>query len=326
MTQPGDVRIRRALLSVSDKRGIVEFARGLAGLGVELVSTGGTAAELRAAGLSRPPDRGLHRLPGDHGRPRQDAAPAALRRPARAPRRPAAHGRGRRARHRVRRPRVREPLSLRAHRRPARRHPARDPREHRRRRPVDDPRGGQELRLLRRRHPAGELRRDPAGARGHGRAPLARHARVAGGRGVLVHRPLRHGDRALVRRAAGGLPAAAHGRLREGHRPRVRREPASARRLLRAGRHAHARALDGAPGGGPRPLVQQRARPQRRPAAGQRVRGPGVRDHQAQQPVRRRDRQHGARGLRARAGLRPGVGLRRRRVPQPGGRRCSSRD
>ena len=52
MTQPGDVRIRRALLSVSDKRGIVDFAEGLAGLGVELVSTGGTAAELRAAGLT----------------------------------------------------------------------------------------------------------------------------------------------------------------------------------------------------------------------------------------------------------------------------------
>ena len=51
MTQPGDVRVRRALLSVSDKRGIVEFARGLAGLGVELVSTGGTARELTEAGL-----------------------------------------------------------------------------------------------------------------------------------------------------------------------------------------------------------------------------------------------------------------------------------
>jgi phosphoribosylaminoimidazolecarboxamide formyltransferase/IMP cyclohydrolase len=45
------VTIRRALLSVSDKRGIVEFARGLAGLGVELVSTGGTATELATAGL-----------------------------------------------------------------------------------------------------------------------------------------------------------------------------------------------------------------------------------------------------------------------------------
>jgi phosphoribosylaminoimidazolecarboxamide formyltransferase/IMP cyclohydrolase len=51
MTQPGDVRIRRALLSVSDKRGIADFARGLAGLGVELVSTGGTARELADAGL-----------------------------------------------------------------------------------------------------------------------------------------------------------------------------------------------------------------------------------------------------------------------------------
>jgi phosphoribosylaminoimidazolecarboxamide formyltransferase/IMP cyclohydrolase len=45
------VKVRRALLSVSDKRGIVEFARGLAELGVELVSTGGTASELEAAGL-----------------------------------------------------------------------------------------------------------------------------------------------------------------------------------------------------------------------------------------------------------------------------------
>src|SRR4051794_11398360 len=50
-TTPGSVRVRRALLSVSDKRGIVDFARGLAGLGVELVSTGGTAKELLDAGL-----------------------------------------------------------------------------------------------------------------------------------------------------------------------------------------------------------------------------------------------------------------------------------
>ncbi len=44
--------IRRALLSVSDKTGIVELARGLAGLGVELVSTGGTARVLAEAGLA----------------------------------------------------------------------------------------------------------------------------------------------------------------------------------------------------------------------------------------------------------------------------------
>ena len=44
--------IRRALLSVTDKTGLVEFAKVLAGFGVELISTGGTAAALRAAGLS----------------------------------------------------------------------------------------------------------------------------------------------------------------------------------------------------------------------------------------------------------------------------------
>ena len=51
VTAPGAVRIARALLSVSDKRGVVEFAQGLADLGVELVSTGGTARELTEAGL-----------------------------------------------------------------------------------------------------------------------------------------------------------------------------------------------------------------------------------------------------------------------------------
>jgi phosphoribosylaminoimidazolecarboxamide formyltransferase/IMP cyclohydrolase len=44
--------IRRALLSVSDKTGIAEFAGRLASLGVELVSTGGTAKALREAGLA----------------------------------------------------------------------------------------------------------------------------------------------------------------------------------------------------------------------------------------------------------------------------------
>ena len=43
--------VRRALLSVSDKRGLVDFARGLHELGVELVASGGTATALRDAGL-----------------------------------------------------------------------------------------------------------------------------------------------------------------------------------------------------------------------------------------------------------------------------------
>jgi phosphoribosylaminoimidazolecarboxamide formyltransferase/IMP cyclohydrolase len=46
-----NVPVRRALLSVSDKTGVVDLARALAAAGVELVSTGGTAAALRAAGL-----------------------------------------------------------------------------------------------------------------------------------------------------------------------------------------------------------------------------------------------------------------------------------
>src|SRR5262245_33188677 len=43
--------IRRALLSVSDKTGLVPFAKRLAALGVELLSTGGTQRELAGAGL-----------------------------------------------------------------------------------------------------------------------------------------------------------------------------------------------------------------------------------------------------------------------------------
>ncbi len=52
---PGEVRVRRALLSVSEKEGIVDFARGLVELGVEIVSTGGTSRELAAAGIAARP-------------------------------------------------------------------------------------------------------------------------------------------------------------------------------------------------------------------------------------------------------------------------------
>ena len=45
------VRVRRALISVSDKTGVVDFARGLSEMGVELLSTGGTASAIRDAGL-----------------------------------------------------------------------------------------------------------------------------------------------------------------------------------------------------------------------------------------------------------------------------------
>jgi len=46
------VPVRRALLSVSDKTGLLDLARGLDALGVSLISTGGTAHTLRQAGIS----------------------------------------------------------------------------------------------------------------------------------------------------------------------------------------------------------------------------------------------------------------------------------
>ena len=45
------VRVKRALISVSDKTGVVDFARGLSEMGVEILSTGGTASSIREAGI-----------------------------------------------------------------------------------------------------------------------------------------------------------------------------------------------------------------------------------------------------------------------------------
>ncbi len=45
-------RIQRAILSVTDKTGLVDFARQLSGLGIELISTGGTAKLLRDSGIA----------------------------------------------------------------------------------------------------------------------------------------------------------------------------------------------------------------------------------------------------------------------------------
>src|SRR6202451_2797144 len=45
-------RIQRAILSVTDKTGLVDFARKLSALGIELISTGGTAKLLRDSGVT----------------------------------------------------------------------------------------------------------------------------------------------------------------------------------------------------------------------------------------------------------------------------------
>ena len=44
--------VRRALVSVSDKRGLICFARGLDALGIEILSTGGTCRQLNEAGIA----------------------------------------------------------------------------------------------------------------------------------------------------------------------------------------------------------------------------------------------------------------------------------
>src|SRR5262245_57706196 len=44
-------RVQRALVSVSEKRGIVDVCRALADMGVQILSTGGTANALRGAGI-----------------------------------------------------------------------------------------------------------------------------------------------------------------------------------------------------------------------------------------------------------------------------------
>ena len=50
--EPGGVRVRRALISVSDKTGVIDLAKGLIEAGVEVVSTGGTARALTETGLA----------------------------------------------------------------------------------------------------------------------------------------------------------------------------------------------------------------------------------------------------------------------------------
>ena len=173
MTQPGEVRIRRAVLSVSDKTGIVEFARGLADLGIEIVSTGGTAPALEAAGIAvRAIDdfTGFPEIMGGRVKTLHPKLYAGLL----ARRDDPAHMVA-----------AEEhdiefvdlvcvnlyPFEETAARRGVDRR--RGDREHRHRRADDGPRGGEELHLRRGRRQPGELRRGPAGARRRRRHALA---------------------------------------------------------------------------------------------------------------------------------------------------------
>ena len=81
----------RALLSVSDKSGLVEFARGLANLGWELVSTGGTAKALREAEIAVRDVSDVTGFPEMMDGRVKTLHPARARRAARATRPPRAH-------------------------------------------------------------------------------------------------------------------------------------------------------------------------------------------------------------------------------------------
>ena len=177
------IRISRALVCVSDKRGVEELARGLSRHGVEVLSTGGTARALREAGATRHRGRRLHRRARDPRRARQDA-------PSEDPRRPARPRHARASRRRWRKHGIekidlvvvnlypfRETVAR------AERDAGRGDREHRHRRAVDDPLGGEEPRARHGGRRSRRLRRAHRGARrqrgadlGGAALPLARKA------------------------------------------------------------------------------------------------------------------------------------------------------
>ena len=286
--EPGDVRVGRALLSVSDKRGLVDFARGLVELGVEIVASGGTRRELGEAGIET---RSVDDYTGFpeilDGRvktlnPKIHAGLLAVRSNPDHVRTLEEQGI--------------EPIDLVC----VNLYPfeqtaarldvpdCRGHREHRRGRSHDDQGRGQEPRVRGGRGRARELRR---GAR---RAPrlrwltLGAHAPGAGGRCVRADGALRRGDRALVRGAGRRrLPAAHHRRLGEGAGSPVRREPAPARGLLLAGGCAIEPALAGLAAAWQGPVLQQPPGSGLCATADGGVQRAGRCDREAQQPVRR---------------------------------------
>ena len=265
---------------------------------MEIVSTGGTARELARAGVAV---RSIEDFTGFpeimDGRvktlhPRLYAGLLARRDDDGAP------ARRRRAGDRAGGPGVREPVPVRADGRAAAMRA--------RRRSIEniDIGGPTMIRAAAKNHAFAAVVVDPAdyerAARGAARvrrAALARHARAPGGQGVRLHRALRRGDRDLVRgaRPTRAFPPTWTRRLREGQRPALRREPrtsappstrASARPRTCSRRRAAAR--QGA-------VVQQPARPELGARAGRGLRRAGLRDRQAQQPLRLRRRRAAAR-------------------------------
>ncbi len=317
--------LRRALISVSDKTGLIDLARALAARGVEILSTGGSAQTLRDAGLTvrdvaevtGSPEmmdgrvKTLH--PAIHGgllALRDDPVHAAAME---------AHGIG-----------GIDLLVVNLYPFEATVASGADegdlPREHRHRRAGDDPRGCQEYRLDLRDDRPGGLRRAAGGAGDERRGDDAALPDAPVGHRLWTHRRLRRRRRHLD--DAGRSRAAPHRRRRNARAgSALRREPASARGLLHRRQRAGGRGDGGAASGQGSELQQHRRHGCRRRARGRVWRYARRRDRQARQPLRRGDRGDAGRGLRACLRLRPDVGLRRyRRAQRDTGRGDGARD
>ena len=299
------------LLSVSDKTGLVDFARGLAALGWELVSTGGTARALRDAGLPVRDVERAHRFPGDAGRPREDAASrrctAGCSRGATCP----STWRRSPSTDRADRPRRGEPLSVPRDRRAQGRHAETTSIE------KIDIGGPCMLRSAAKNFASVWVVVDPddyarvlAALRRERRRP--RPAPAARGEGVRAHRGVRRRDR----RRGSRRSAATSSRRRSSSRSSARRRCATAR--IRARRAAFYVERPGAGLGGARAarrqgaVVQQPARPRGRAARHRPVRAarPACAIVKHTTPCGLADRRDAARRVPEGARVRPGVGVR----------------
>ena len=289
LTAPGEVQVRRALLSVSDKTGIVDFARGLAELGVELVSTGGTAGALADAGI---PHRSISDYTGFpeimDGRvktlhPKLYAGLLAVRDDA-------------------------EHLAAAAdaevelvdlvcvnlypfEQTVAKRGvaDARGDREHRHRRPDDDPRRREELRLRRAGRLARQLRRGPRRAARRRRRRSCRSPRASRSRPRRSPTPPATTPRSRAGSPSGATTSRRCSCARSRRSPtsptartRTSAPPTTRRSARRRTCSSNVRQLGGKQLSFNNLLDLNAAR-----AARARVRRPGVRDRQAQQPLRR---------------------------------------
>ena len=327
LTAPGEVQVRRALLSVSDKTRDRRVRARARRAGRRARVDGRHRRGARRRGHPAPLDHRLHRASrrswtGASRRCTRSSTPACSR--CATTRRTS---RPRRSRHRDGRPRVREPLPVRADRRQARRARRRGDREHRHRRADDDPRGGEELRLRRAGRLARQLRRGPR---------RAARRRAAGCRSPRASRsPPRRSPTppATTRRSRAGSPRSATtsrrcscARSRRSPtsptaRTRTSAPPTTRRSARRAHLLSNVRQLHGKPLSFNNLLDLDAARA----CSSREFERSGLRDRQAQQPVRRGARRRAARRLRAGVRVRPASRVRRRDRPQPAGRRPARR-